>query len=248
MDLGTTSKYDAKNIVEAFLRLEAAKAWQRNGLSLGALSSPEPELALDNGNQLVPRLKLDSNRNARYNSAKRHITTERQASTSVLSIERQNSSVFVRAVPEWVHGHDNRHLVRLEVGYSSLQAVNTVQGEDYFVISGSDAQGLKFIGLSSQLKSKLELAQDQLVPIPSILDEHRAVEQVLYHIIAKRIFSDHSYGGTIAILDPSLCFGILLERLAHWKGISVTVLTTLEDVGVLLGSKYTLKHRHALSE
>ncbi|KAF8856698.1 putative hybrid NRPS/PKS enzyme [Acephala macrosclerotiorum] len=227
LDLGSPNKVDARGIVETFLRSEAVGAWQLGGRELDALWPLEPELALDNGLQLVPRLKLDPSRNARYNSAKRPISARVQTSKSVLTVSWQRSAYVIRALPEWISiGNVQDVYVDLDVTFSSIQAVSTPQGSHLFLIFGNNSLGESFVALSPNLQSKLRVPKNDLVPISPTLNELQVVGRLLHHILAARILVEVSNGGVIVVLDPNEYFGIVLSQLAAEIGVRVQFLTT----------------------
>ena len=96
-DLGKPSKNDAPAIAEALLRFDATNAWQKEGNEAEILWSAEPELALENGRHLVPRLKLQRSRNARYNSAKRPIA-EAIRDDSAVTVTFEKSGYVIHEV------------------------------------------------------------------------------------------------------------------------------------------------------
>lgn len=230
LDLSSPSKGDAHGIVEAFLRLEATSSWQSGGRELDILWSLEPELALENGRQLVPRLKLDPSRNARYNSAKRSISARVHTSKSVVSVAWQRSVYRIRELQEWISIGDTRdsHL-DLEVSFSSLQAVNTLQGGHLFVIYGKTSLGESFVTLSPHLQSRLRVPQDELIPIPQTSNGFQVVGRLFHHLLASRILAYCSSSGVIVVLDTSESFSIILTQLAAKLGVRVHFLTTFRS-------------------
>jgi hypothetical protein len=64
LDLDTTENFDVKLLVETLLRLEDRDYWEEKGL----LWTQEPELYLQKGKIVIPRLKFDTEKNYRLNS------------------------------------------------------------------------------------------------------------------------------------------------------------------------------------
>jgi hypothetical protein len=79
-------------LIETVLRLEDAKVWQERGV----VWTQEPELYLPGGKVIVPRLKLDVEKNNRLNSNRRPILVDLDPSKDTLSFENDDRETFFK--------------------------------------------------------------------------------------------------------------------------------------------------------
>ncbi|OOQ90641.1 putative hybrid NRPS/PKS enzyme [Penicillium brasilianum] len=211
LDLGRTSKGDARTITEALLRFEAANAWANNGGDLGALWSVEPEIAFDQGTELIPRLKLDSQRNARYNSRKRPITKEIFSKGSTLDVVLERNQFLLRELPVWVQklsasrSSDGEDIVPVEVISSTLQAVRISPGLYAYVVLGYHPSIGHLVTTSTHQASRLQVPRAQIFPlmVQSSGGELDKLWLLVHRILAETLLADVPNGGTVLVLDAS---------------------------------------------
>ncbi|KAF4548756.1 Polyketide synthase-nonribosomal peptide synthetase-like protein [Elsinoe fawcettii] len=86
-DIPVEDDIEPSVVAETYLRHELAGDFEQNKTALPLLWSSEPEIMLSKGGHLVPRLKLDSPSNERYNSSHRVIRQTIDPANSVLELQ-----------------------------------------------------------------------------------------------------------------------------------------------------------------
>ena len=160
LDLESSQELEAKIVAETLLRLQATEAWDSDESRKKLLWSTEPELALENGKLMVPRVLPSKDRNDRYNSVRRPIAKEIATATSVASIAATRSSYIVeetleRVTPEPTQGS---HLVTVRVSHSLPLAVRISADDCLFVVKGViDRTSEHVIALTDVLASQVDV-------------------------------------------------------------------------------------------
>ncbi|KAL4783545.1 acyl transferase domain-containing protein [Aspergillus varians] len=211
LDLGKTDKTDARTITEALLRFEAANAWGKNGADLGALWSVEPEIAFDQGTEVVPRLKLNSKRNARYNSAKRPISKPVSSEGSILDISLDRNQFVIRECPAWVQrlsaarDSDSEGFIAVDVVSSTLQAVRIAPGHYAYVVVGYNARIGHVVTASTHQASRLQVPKTQLWPleVQGNGGELDGLWLLVHRLLAETVLTDVPTGEAVVVLDAS---------------------------------------------
>ncbi|KAL2864256.1 uncharacterized protein BJX67DRAFT_383918 [Aspergillus lucknowensis] len=232
LDLGTPRKDDARTITEALLRFEAANAWGKDGADLGVLWSVEPEIAFDAGNEFIPRLKLDSSRNARYNSAKRPISKTVSTRGSVLDISFTGNQFALCEVPDWVpstaHSPDSEDTIVVDVAASTLQAIRVSPGHYEYIVLGYHPTIGHLITTSSHQTSQLDVPRTNVWPLPE-QSQGTEVEQLwlaVHHVLAESLLSDLPTEGTLVVLDASEELRIALSSAGARKSAKFVFLSS----------------------
>lgn len=114
-------------VADAALRLAALSTWDTNGtMHREMLWSQEPELYLEEGKLVVPRLLPDNERNARLNSLRRPVSKTVDLRSSTVCISWQDAGMSPPVLLEeeaWMHNvHSSTSL--LQVSHSSLSALS----------------------------------------------------------------------------------------------------------------------------
>lgn len=211
LDLGRTSKRDARTFTEALLRFEAANAWGNNGGDLGALWSVEPEIAFDQGTELIPRLKLDSKRNARYNSGKRQISKKVFSKDSTLDVIFERNQFVLRELPVWAQNlsaaqnFDCEDIIPIEVISSTLQAVRIVRSVYAYVVLGYHPSIGHLVTTSTHQASRLQVPRAPIFPltVQGSGGELDKLWLLVHRILAETLLADVPIGGTVVLLDAS---------------------------------------------
>jgi hybrid polyketide synthase/nonribosomal peptide synthetase ACE1 len=113
--------------------------WDKNGLYQDILWTTEPEMAVEDGSLIVPRMVPSKAANDRYNSVRRPITTEVTPTTTNTRIVPSGSSHILEEVPQafisGLHSEDET-LIRAEHSIlSSLQITTTTR---LFLVLGTN--------------------------------------------------------------------------------------------------------------
>ncbi|KAI2734306.1 hypothetical protein DTO013E5_10055 [Penicillium roqueforti] len=223
------SLYDADSniIATKLLHLEAAEIWDQSGQLDGMLWSNERELLLENGNFKVPRFRLNSGRNDRYNSSRRLIIKEVERKKSVVTIrpteigyqieekDLQDSPSF----PDDVH---------IDVAHSFLRAVRITPTDNYFLLVGKNKwNGERVVALSHTLDSQVRVPHGLTVRCGD--SEELGIRSILTlysHFLALSMLQQLQPGTILAVLDPGFSLAPVLTKYAAEKGVQLVLLTT----------------------
>lgn len=232
LDLGPETRDDARVVSETLLRFFVAADWE-NKHDERILWSTEPEIAYEEGRYLIPRLKLQKDRNSRYNSSKRLIHHQARAENMLLKVVHENGQHSLREVPSWLstESHDTETHELIKVAFSSLQAIKTQSGHLFFIL-GYKSNNEPVVTFSNELRSRLWAPRDSLISIKQL--EGLEVPQFLINfIIAKSILLQLSKSDQLIVLDANKQIRHHLQQLASKQQIKLTLLTTspaqLED-------------------
>ncbi|THC93486.1 hypothetical protein EYZ11_007042 [Aspergillus tanneri] len=144
-------------IAESLLRLIGGPAIRDDGPKKSHLWNIEPELAVENGNLLIPRLLPDRKRNNRLNSLKRKVETQTLVRTQPVTIIRSlhNAGEVVYSAEEALHrsnlavvsmGSDQ---ITLRVEYCSIDpAMPNYHEKELFCCIGRTQEGMRLLALS----------------------------------------------------------------------------------------------------
>ncbi|OQE05273.1 hypothetical protein PENVUL_c026G08771 [Penicillium vulpinum] len=220
---------DANIIAKKLLHLEAAEIWDQSGQLDGMLWSNERELLLENGQYKVPRFRLNSDRNDRYNSSRRLIIKEVERSGSVVTIQPTEIGYQIeekdpRASPAFADD------VKIDVTHSLLRTVRITQSDNYFLVVGKKASnGERVVALSHTLDSRVCVLHGLAVRCGD--SEELGIRSMLtlyFHFIAISMLQQLQSGKTLAVLDPDFSLSPVLTKYANEKGVQLVLLTTQE--------------------
>jgi hybrid polyketide synthase / nonribosomal peptide synthetase ACE1 len=237
LDLGLESKADAKVITETLLRFQVAAQWEGK-IDERLLWSTEPELAFEDGRYVIPRLKLQKARNARYNSAKRLIHRDVDTNDTIVKVSYDKGKYTLRELPPWVspEGKGSTSYELVNVAFSSLQAIKTPISGHLFLVLGYNQKNEPVVAFSEVLQSRLWLPSESLVSIQRM--EGLEVPQFLINfILAKSILAPLSVGDRLVVLDATEHIRHHLKDFAKQKGVDLTLLTSAAVVDGLAGGE-----------
>ncbi|KAL8727346.1 MAG: hypothetical protein Q9166_006114 [cf. Caloplaca sp. 2 TL-2023] len=145
-------------VAESLFRLIGGVVMRDNGSKRSHLWNIEPELAVEIGSLLIPRLLPDVQRNHRLSSLKRIVETQALIGTQPVSLVRSlhNAGENVYAAEEALHHQSNlaefstgSDQISLRVDYRSKDPVMpNYHGKDLFCCVGRTQQGMRFSALS----------------------------------------------------------------------------------------------------
>lgn len=229
LNLHSLHDADANIIATKLLHLEAAEIWDQAGQLDGILWSNERELVLQNGHLKVPRFRLNSDRNDRYNSSRRLIINEVERAGSVVTIQPTEIGYQIeekdpRISPSFPDD------VSIDVTHSLLRAVRITPSDNYFLVVGKNARnGERVIALSHTLDSQVRVPHGLAVRCGD--SEELGVRSMLtlyFHFLAFSMLQQLQSGTTLAVLDSDFSFAPVLTKYANEKGIQLALLTTKE--------------------
>ncbi|CAG7931952.1 unnamed protein product [Penicillium olsonii] len=229
LNLNSLADADGNIIATKLLHLEAAEIWDQNGQLDGILWSNEAELLLENGQFKVPRFRLDTLRNNRYNSSKRLITKEVPRAGTVVTVQPTNMGYLVEEQNLRAPLVPSNH-VEIHVTHSMLRAARLTESSSLFLVTGKKAQTDEYVvALSNTLNSRVHVPQSLVVQCGET-EEHglRSLVTLYLHLLALSIFHRTKAGDTLAVLDPDFSLAPLLTRYATETGVQLVLLTTKE--------------------
>ncbi|KAL8721656.1 MAG: hypothetical protein Q9225_001705 [Loekoesia sp. 1 TL-2023] len=157
LDLDTLDRGESI-IVESLLRLIGGAVMRDEGLEKSHLWTIEPELAVENGRLLIPRLLPDRERNDRLNSLKRKVETQARVGTQPIALVRSlhNTSQVVYTAEEALRHRSNlaefstcSDQISLRMEYCSVDPVMpNYHEEELFCCIGHTQEGMRFLALS----------------------------------------------------------------------------------------------------
>ncbi|KAI9771201.1 MAG: putative Hybrid PKS-NRPS biosynthetic cluster [Geoglossum umbratile] len=227
LDINSSERPDAVSLAEALLRFEAIDAWNQQGLLQNPLLwTVEPELAIESGQHLIPRLRLSKPMNDRYNSTRRLITKEVNPQASPVSVSYSGTSYVVQEGPNVTSGQTGH--VTIQVLYSSLRSVKVSPTEYLFLILGKNVKTKEqVLALAPTQSSLLDLPAEWVIPCPQSTQQGvQLMLKMFYQLIAFALLSGSPAGQTLVALDPREAVAAALARRAAEKGVHLVCLTT----------------------
>ncbi|KAJ5084947.1 hypothetical protein NUU61_009526 [Penicillium alfredii] len=220
---------DAQTVVRRLLHLEITDIWEQGGQLNEILWYNEPEVSLQDGKALVPRFRLNSQRNDRYNSARRLI---------VKDVERDRSTVMIRRLGPGYQIEEKASLgsatysdhTEVQVTKSLLRSVKVTETENLFLVVGIDPQTNDcVIALSETMESRVKIPHSWLVRCGASHEQGVRLMLGLYtHFLAQSMVNTVPPGKVLAVLDPDFSLVPILTRSATEKGVQLVLLTSKE--------------------
>ncbi|KAJ5374411.1 Acyl transferase/acyl hydrolase/lysophospholipase [Penicillium concentricum] len=220
---------DAHIIATKLLHLEATEIWDQSGQLDGILWSNERELMLENGQFKVPRFRLNSGRNDRYNSSRRLIIKEVERAGSVVTIQPKEIGYQIEEKDRRVSPSFSDNL-KIDVTHSLLRAVRITPSDNSFLVLGKNtSNGDYVIALSHTLDSQVSVPHGLAVRCgDSESLGIRSMITLYFHFLALSMLQQLQPGKTLAVLDPDFSLSPVLTKFANEKGVQLVLLTTKE--------------------
>lgn len=230
-------------IAKTLLQLEATDVWYQDGRLSDILWTTEPEKTLRNGRFYIPRFRLSSRRNDRYNSSKRLI---------VNAVDRNNSVVSVRPSEEGYQVLEATAAnspffadrAEIQVTNSILRSVKVTESDSLLMVTGKDLRDNDHVvALSKTLGSSIQVPASWVVKCGQSNDEAvRSMLSLYTHFLAQSMLRKIAPGKTLAVLDPDFSMSAVLSRYANERGVRLVLLTTENDS---CSSPWIHVHRHS---
>ncbi|KAN0078879.1 hypothetical protein V8E54_005392 [Elaphomyces granulatus] len=223
LDVGTSEQLNSYIIAETLLRLAIMAIWAYKGTQSDILWSLEPEMALQRGNILIPRILDDPERNDRYNSSRRNISKYIDIQASSVQLKKVGNSYYLQEagsnyMQEKEEGVYPAPLIR--VSYSSLISFKLGQ-KKYSIVLGTVVDAAEqVIGLSEINGSVARLAENLFVPcrVPEG-SEATFVLSAAIHLVASFILSHLSSGDLVIVHEPNHLLASAISKHAAQQGI-----------------------------
>lgn len=188
------------------LRLEHAAKWEDSG----CLWTQEPELYLSGGKVLMPRLKIDVDRNNRLNSGRRPILADLDPRKETLSLSYDGGNPFFGATVEQfvLFSLDSSETsVKVQVHYSLAKALRIGRLGFYHLVQGNvvgSSDNTLVVALSDSNASHIQVPSHQVIHIGN--GEERAESLllgILANIVATTLMSDLVQSSAVLVFEPA---------------------------------------------
>lgn len=233
LDIPSTGALDASFISRHLLRLLVTQRWEEEGLIEDILWSVEPEICHENGQEYIPRVKLNKSSNERYNSARRQISRFVDPLTTPVTPVLKDGSYVLQSK----HGlgplqtSHSANSTSVRVSHSLLKAIKLETSDYVFLVLGTDClTGERVFALSNCLASVVDVPSD-LVRSCSTKKYGAAqyLHNLFYDLISRTMLRNMSQGDSLLVLEPDKDLANVIESLASSRGIEVLFLTTKDE-------------------
>ncbi|KAI0191981.1 hybrid PKS-NRPS [Xylaria flabelliformis] len=212
-----------KYLTEALLRL-----LMRDTLGDDVLWSTEPELAVENGKLLIPRLFPDQVLNDRFNSNWRSIQAEISSDSHRAEVHYVNGCYCLRQAPSLeVTKTSNGHTV-VRARLTSLHPIEITPGMYVYVCLGSVVgSGQAVIALALENASVIQTRQDWTLKCDQTWsDEEGFFQSFIENIVAHNILCGLTKGSVLLLNQPERSLADTVSRLATDIGVKVVLAST----------------------
>ena len=228
LDLTDGTNTAARLITENVLRLAALEEWDsEEPLQDKILWSKEPELYLEDGQLLVPRIRPNGDQNGRINSSRRSVTKSVDPQSSTVWISHAaNGSTVLREEPIPHLLGDERSSV--QVSYSVLSALKVAPETFLFLGIGIDeTTSDTVVTLSDSNSSKIIGSTSVSAEIPTG-QKPEFLAATAREVLAGSLISQVPNNSHILVHEPGQDggFAAALTKLADAKDIRITFSTT----------------------
>ncbi|KAF2271629.1 amino acid adenylation domain-containing protein [Westerdykella ornata] len=222
LDIDEDEPVQARTVAEIFLRHHVAVSWSLGAENQEILWLNEPELRLEDGLLLVPRLKHLQPANDRYNSARRPITKEVSVGEENIVIQRTDSGIALVEQGKAAAGVPSSAVaIRVQLSVSTAVQIGN-SGSYYLVLGRNSATGATTIALSSTLSSLVEVPRSVAHPITVASGEEAStLQRIFSELIASRIVSLGLPSGTLLVHGADADIVDTVQELATESGLNV---------------------------
>ncbi len=192
----------------------------------------EPELIIERGKIMVPRVMTDTTLNNRLNSIRRAITKQLNPSISPLLVSQaENSYVLSEPRPAIVVATGSSD-VKIRVSHSILSAIRVAEKIRLHICLGTVLEnsqqlplGTEVLALSSTNGSILDVPAAQVVPITACIDSSRILQLTAMAFVASGALSQAPPGSTILMFEPNMVLIPCFETMAQSLGFKVVTVS-----------------------
>lgn len=227
LDFETASQVDHRIVATKMLQLEAYGSFNEAGRMKDVLWYCEPEVFVENGRVLIPRLRQDSQRNKRYKPTRRFVTEEVKINDLQLMIKPHGSSLWVvQDKPCWpkpILGGN----IRLR--FSALRPIYIESSAGYLSLGTSVDSGQNVIVFSGSLNSIVNVPPAWTLPASQYWEQGLEVMKALHDQLLSRMIVGKATAGRkkwLVLLDPEPAVGEAVRRIAADVGVGLILLTT----------------------
>jgi hybrid polyketide synthase/nonribosomal peptide synthetase ACE1 len=229
LDLDKSSALDPRVVADTLVRFETVRFWEEDGHLGELLWSVEPEIAIQQHQQLIPRLKLNKTRNSRYNSSRRLITKKLDPRTKAVKISHSEATYELQEDVSSRVPKTGRQFI--QVLYSVLQPLKVAPTTYVYLVLGRSNDGRQVLSFSRVQSSIVEVSDKWIIPCPQDIEQGvHFMSMVAIQLIVLAMLKDLAAGDTLVVLEPPRNLANALSHRASEYGINAVYLTTNSDV------------------
>ncbi|CAJ2504343.1 Uu.00g117370.m01.CDS01 [Anthostomella pinea] len=222
LDIEDAQQIKAQLIFESILRLNAIKAWQREGTTSDMLITAEPEVKLsEDGHAMIPRLQMNRRMNNRYNSSRRIITFKARPDSQTVIVASSDSGYHLHLRLRSI-GPPKSDCLR--VSHSFLTAVKVSETSCMFLVIGVGCEsGEQQVALSDLHGSLIRPGIHLSVPVtvPSGL-EPALITNIAHTLAVSVVLRGLVEGDHVLVYEPPAAFAAILAETAALVNVHVT--------------------------
>lgn len=228
LDINTVQDADARRFAEKMLQFEISETWEQQGKLEGLLWYTEPELGFENGQFIIPRIRLSKRRNLRYNSARRPLMHDVDPRAVPVALVPSQDSYVLQETRSSVAAETRPDTITISVSHAVLRSLRLTSLDYLFPVLGIDlASGKPVFALADAHMSIVEVDRHWAVPCPTPMEQGKQTLVALYEqLMAQTIVSGLVSGDTLVVLDASKSLALALTRRSAERGVNVVRLTT----------------------
>ncbi|OIW26267.1 putative equisetin synthetase [Coniochaeta ligniaria NRRL 30616] len=241
IDVDTVDAQTPQILASELLRLESLTTWGKQVDQQPLLWSAEPELYIEEGRRIIPRLCSSKDANDRYNSSRRDITKP---------VNPQESTILVHSK----HGGNHASPYRLECA-SPLRLETPIDASmaagktrtlrvSHFLLQTLDvagapinrlvlcvgvdqATGQRVVALSPTAATRVCVPSDWTAPLEESVDAAAAIAYLAAQIIAANMLRLVPVGGTLIVHEPDERLAVALQAKAEGRAVHVVFTTSI---------------------
>jgi hybrid polyketide synthase/nonribosomal peptide synthetase ACE1 len=213
-------------IGKKLLQFVATDVWEQRGELAGMLWYTEPELSFQDGKMLIPRLRLSSHRNDRYNSSKRLIFDTIDGNSSAVAISRAENYHVLETKTLCPPLFSER--IEVQVTNCLLRSVLMNETDYLFLIAGKEVNGNRYVvALADNLTSRVHVPPSWIIMRgDSVNQAVKSLLSIYVCVLAQSLLSQMNPGTALAVLEPDFSFAAALKHHAHKAGVQLAFFTT----------------------
>ncbi|RJE27113.1 polyketide synthase [Aspergillus sclerotialis] len=228
LDLDSIDPSSAGAVARAALRFIGVNMSDNPERANSLLWSTEPELAVLNGKEFIPRIKLNRAQNLRYNASRRAIEDDVDLHSRIVTVTANGSTYVVeqgRVSDSSVAPIGQK---RVRVDSSSLKTVRLLAGNDLFLVAGTVmTTGEKVIAFAASNSSVVDVPESWIIPNRN--SSAQLLQFAAAHALARYIVSSTDKETPLIVTEPDRATASALEFHASRKGLHVIFLTSVEN-------------------
>ncbi|KAK2051561.1 polyketide synthetase [Colletotrichum caudatum] len=199
----------------------------------------EPELRFSNGSFLVPRIRLSKERNARYNSQKRALTSEVDHRKVPVSVVPKGEGFVLHECPSDADAGPNTAVgngcaetrldtVSVAVDYAVLRSVKLPSSDYLFLVLGRDvSSGKAVFALTDSQRSVVTVDRQWTIPCAGpIAHSKQTLVALRSQLMALTAVACVAPGQSLVVLDADNSLSLALSARCAAKCVRLTLLST----------------------